>query len=102
MAERGLLYVIGFEFDIEHPTQVVLDYMQHNYNNLLPETARVSPETWLEQCQQQAGAAYDLMNQLSTVAWNLCLVRQDHPCVRFLFSWLSRVCRAAAKRRPKY
>lgn len=73
LAERALLYSLGFDLELQHPTQLVLDFLQAHYNRLLPEDLRVSPARWGQECDQQSGPSYDVMNQLSVVAWNLCL-----------------------------
>lgn len=76
IAERSLLYVIGFEFQVEHPTQLALDFLQRGHTTMLPTELHVSPQEWADQCQAQQGAAFDVMNQLSVVAWDLCMARR--------------------------
>ena len=67
-AERALLYVLGFDFDVEHPTLIALRFMEDYHRRLLPAHVTDNNEV------QEWG------NQITNIAWNVCLYRLG-PCV---------------------
>ena len=75
VAERALLYSLGFNLDVSHPAQLAIDFLQSQYNAFLPEDGRVGPDEWAHQVGERAGPAYDLINQLQNVTWSLGLLR---------------------------
>ena len=66
--ERALLYVLGFDFDVEHPTLIALRFMEKYHRRLLPAEV-----TDLDEILEWG-------NQITNVAWNVCLYRSG-PCV---------------------
>jgi len=75
--ERALLYSLGFNLEVQQPTQLAIDFLQANYNIFLPEDKRVSSAKWAQECWDQRGEAFRLINQLSSITWNLGLLRYD-------------------------
>lgn len=75
--ERALLYSLGFNLEVQQPTQLAIDFLQANYNIFLPADKRVSSAKWAQECWDQRGEAYRLINQLSSITWNLGLLRYD-------------------------
>ena len=61
--ERALLYVLGFDFDVEHPTLIALRFMEQYHRRLLPAEVTAPDEV------QEWG------NQITNVAWTVCLYR---------------------------
>ena len=94
IAERALLYVLGFNMEVQHASQIGVDYLQKHYNALLPKEMRVSPEVWEEQCSRQDGPSFNLMNQLCDLTWQLFLLRwvpsilRDAKLHLWLWHWL--------------
>ena len=79
VAERALLYSLGFNLDVGHPAQLAIDFLQSQYNAFLPEDGRVGADGWAQQVRERAGPAYDLINQLQNVTWSLGLLRCPLP-----------------------
>ena len=75
IAERALLYILGFNLEVLHASFIGVEYLQKHYNALLPKALRVSPAVWEEQCSSHDGESFKVMNILCNNTWNLFLHR---------------------------
>lgn len=88
-AERSLLYVLGFNLELRHVSQIACDYVKDHYNVFLPPELRKTPGEWAIEIDRRDGDAFMRMDALCDLTWKNSLLRSVSSPLRLLPRFLN-------------